>query len=198
MYNIVTTDPLVSPATAQQLIDWARLDSDDPKVESSLLIATQLVISFLKLDLLARTYTLTYEEWPEVGTKEGSMLSRATSNRKFVIDLPYANALSITSVKVNNVLLVAADYRLIPGKPAQIIFDTAGYSDYDNAALEIVYSAGYGTNFTNVPASVIQGIVMTAGYVHARSGGCDMAQAVNMSGASQLLRPYAVMGGLVF
>ena len=197
MYSIVTVDPLVSPATAQELIDWARLDSDDPKIESSLLVATQLVISFLKLELLPRTYTLTYEDWPTVGTEYGSHLSRRTYSNKFRIDLPYANLLSVESVKLNGVVTLATDYRVIPGKPAQIQFDEIGYNEVDNAALEIVYSAGYGPTFANVPSPIIQSIVMVAAYIHSHSG-CDMGQAISGSGASQMLRPYAVMGGMVF
>ena len=88
MYNIMTMDALVSPATAQELVDWARLDSDDPKIESSLLVATRLVISFLKLDLLPRTYTLTYEDWPIVGTVSGGILSQQNYALKSRIELP--------------------------------------------------------------------------------------------------------------
>jgi len=198
MYSIVTADPIVSPATAQQLIDWARLDSDDPKIESSLLIATDLVISFLSLEILPRTYTLTYEDWPKVGTQSGSQLSRKSYCNKFKIDLPYANLITIISVKANGVALDSNSYRVITGKNTQLRFDEIGYDEVDNSALEIVYSAGYGAETANVPASIINAVVMVAGYVHSHSGGCDMAQAVNMSGASQLLRPYAVMAGMVF
>ena len=198
MYSIVTNDRLVSPATAQELIDWARLDSDDPKINASLLSATQSVISFLRLELLPRTYTLTYEDWPTVGTTGGSRLSKSTYASKTRIDLPYANLLSIASVTVNGAAVLAADYRVIAGKPAQIQFDSIGYNETDNAALVVVYSAGYGATFANVPQPIIQAIVMCAAYVHMHSGGCDAGQAIKMSGAAEMLRPFAVMGGMVF
>ena len=197
MYSIVTVDPLVSPATDQELIDWAKLDSDDPNIASSLLVATRLVISFLKLELLPRTYTLTYEDWPIVGTVGGSKLSPSTYGNKFRVDIPYANLLSVTSVTVNGEVLALTDYRTLPGKPHQIQFDTVGYDDLDNAALVMVYSAGYGALPANVPAPIIQAIVMCAGYIHSHSG-CDTGSAINQSGAVELLRPYAVMAGLVF
>ena len=198
MYNIVTVDPLVSPATSQELIDWARLDSDDPKIDGSLLTATRLVISFLKLDLLARTYTLTYEDWPTVGTVSGRNLSPANYALKSRVDIPYANLLSVTSVTVNGEVLAATDYKIIKGKPDKIQFDTIGYNDYDNTAIEMIYSAGYGATVADIPAPIVQAVVMCAAYIHAHAGGCDMGSALAQSGASELLRPYAVMAGLVF
>ena len=198
MYDIVTDDPLVSPATAQELVDWAKLDSDDPNIGSSLLVATRLVISFLKLELLTRTYTLTYEDWPVIGTYGTSKLSRGTYANKFRVEIPYANLLSTTSVKVNGVLLTADDYRIIKGKPDKIQFETIGTSDSDNAAIEMIYTAGYGALAADVPAPITQAIVMCAAYLHAHAGGCDTGSALNQSGAAELLRPYAVMAGLVF
>lgn len=198
MYSIVTVDPLISPAGAQDLIDWARLDSDDPKIGASLLIATKLVTTFLSLEILPRTYTLTYEDWPIVGTVAGRGLSPVNYANKTRVDLPYANAISITSVSVNGELLTTDDYRLIKGRPDQIQFKTIGYNDIDSTAIEIVYVAGYGLTSASVPAPIIQAITMVAGYIHAHAGACNMGNAVRSSGASELLTPYAVMAGLAF
>lgn len=194
MYDIETLDPLVSPASAQELIDWARLDSDDPKIAGSLLAATRIVISFLKLELLPRTYTLTYEDWPTVGTTTGRTLSAASYQNKLRVDIPYANLLSVTSVKVNGDVLPTDCYKIIKGKPDKIQFETIGYNNLDTAAIEMIYSAG----FTTVPAPIVQAVVMAAAYVHAHAGGCDSGSALNESGAVELLRPYAVMAGLSF
>ena len=198
MYNIITNDALVSPATAQQLIDWSKLDNDDPNIEPSLLVATQLVISFLSLELLPRTYTLTYQDWPITGTVGGSSLSKPNYGRKSRVDIPYANLLSINSVTVSGEVLTTADYSVITGKPYQIQFDTIGTGNTDEPALEIVYSAGYGVDFTLIPAPIIQAIVMCAGYIHSHAGGCDTGNALKMSGATELLTPYSVNAGLVF
>lgn len=196
MFNIVTTDALVSPATAQQLIDWSKLDSDDPNIESSLLVATRLVISFLSLELLPRTYALTYEDWPTIGTAGGSKLSMSTCAYKSRVDLPYANLLSITSVTADGEVLTTDDYRILPGKPYQIDFDSIYTSNDDNPALEVVYSAGYGAASADVPEPIIQAIVMCAGYIHSHAGGCDTGNALKASGASEILTPYAVTAGI--
>lgn len=197
MYSIETLDPLLTPVPAEDLVDWARLDSDDPKIESCLLIATSQVISFLQLELLPRTFTLIHQDWPIVGTVSCPSLSRNNYAHLSRIDLPFTNLVSITSVKVGGDLITTDDYSTIPGKPYQIEFDQIVFSDDDNPAIEIVYVAGY-ENFSKVPEPIKQAIKIVATFIHANSGGCDSSNAVNKSGASELLRQYAVMGGLVF
>jgi hypothetical protein len=199
MINIVTLDPLVAPVTDQELVDWARLDSDDPKIGPSLIMGTSLVISFLSLDLLQRTYTLTHDDWPTVGTLSGSKLSRQTYANKTRIDLLYANLLSITTVKVNNELQTTDDYRLIAGKPWQIEFQTfstatAYYKEFP--AIEIEYEAGYALA-TSIPDPIKQAVLLTASHLIMNSG-CIVTNAVKDSGAAELLRPYAVNAGMVF
>jgi len=200
MTNIVTADPLVSPVIAQDLVDWARLDSDDPKIEPSLLMSTSLVITFLSLDLLQRTWTLTHEDWPIVGTASGSKLSPQTFASNVRVPLLYGNLLSITTAKINNELLTTDDYRLIAGKPWQIEFQTfsqqASYFK-EFPAIEIVYEAGYATA-NDIPDPIKQAILMTAAYLIEHSGGCNVGSAVKDSGAAELLRPFAANAGLVF
>jgi hypothetical protein len=197
MYNIATLDGLKAPVPSEDLIDWARLDSDDPKIESSLLIATAQVISFLKLELLPRAYTLTYEDWPICGTVTSPSLSRANYRYKLRVDLPYTNLVSVESVTVNGTAATVDDYRLLPGKPYQIEFEQFSTGDTDNPALVIEYTAGY-ADFSRVPDTIKNGIKMVAAYIHVHAGGCDVGDAVKMSGAADLLRPYAVNAGLSF
>ena len=199
MINIVTLDPLVAPVTDQELIDWAKLDSDDPRIGPSLIMGTNLVISFLSLDLLQRTWTLTHDDWPVVGTVGGSMLSRQSYANNTRVDLLYANLLSITTVKVNNEVLTTADYRLITGKPWQIefqTFSTAASYFKEFPAIEIVYEAGYALA-TEIPEPIKQAILITANYL-LMNPGCNAGDAIKASGAAELLRPFAVNAGLVF
>ena len=176
------------------------LDSDDPKIEASLLTATSLVITFLSLDLLQRTWTLTYDDWPLVGTLSGSKLSRPTYSANTRVDLLYANLLSITSVKVNDEVVTSTDYRTIAGKPYQLEFQTfSSTASYfkEAPAIEIVYEAGYALA-ADIPAPIKQAITMCAAHIHAHAGGCDVGNAVRDSGASGLLTPFAVNAGMVF
>lgn len=199
MINIVTLDSLVAPVTNQELIDWGKFDSDDPRIAPSLIMGTSLVISFLSLDLLQRTWTLTHDDWPVVGTVGGSMLSRQSYANNTRVDLLYANLLSITTVKVNNELLTTDDYRLIKGKPWQIefqTFSTAASYFKEFPAIEIVYEAGYALA-TEIPEPIKQAILITANYLLMHSG-CNTGNAIKESGAAELLRPFAVNAGLVF
>ena len=199
MINIVTVDPLVAPVANQELIDWAKLDSDDPRIGPSLIMGTSLVISFLSLDLLQRTWTLTHDDWPTVGTVSGSKLSKQTYANNTRVDLLYANLLSITTVKVNNELLTTDDYRLIAGKPWQIefqTFSTAASYFKEFPAIEIVYEAGYALA-ADIPEPIKQAILMTASYLVANSG-CSVGDAIKGGGADYLLQPFAVNAGLAF
>jgi hypothetical protein len=193
-YSIVTTDPLVSPVFANDFADWARLDSDDPAISSCLTMATSLVISFLKLDLLTRTYTLKYKHWPTIGTNTFPSVARNNSYYKGLIDLPYANLVAVTSVKLGGVL--STDYIIVDGKPDKLEFDTVTTYDDDTVALEVIYTAGFGT-VDDIPQPILDAIMVTASFIYSHRGGCNVGNAVHDSGAGMLLAPFAVMGGLV-
>ena len=191
-----TVDPIVSPVTNQALIDWARLDESDPTVTSCLTIATSLVISYLKLDLLNRNWSLRFKEWPTVGTNMRDAISPNTFYFRQIVELPNANLQSITSVKINNVL--TTDYIILDGNPSALQFDNIATYNSDNYALEVEYVAGYGLNQSNVPTPIRDAILMTAAYISENRGGCSTGgSALDMSGAKMLLTPYAIRGGIV-
>lgn len=193
--HIVTDDALVSPVSDSELIDYARLDSDDPTVSTVLLSATSIVFAFLKQDLLTRTWTLTYKDWPICGTDTYPSLSRQNYAYKQRIELPYTNLLSVTSVTVNGELFT--DYQAIKGKPYSLEFDSIGYANDDGDALVIVYDAGFGALASDVPQPIKNAVLMVATYLHSHNGMCDFGDALSMSGAKQLLTPYAVKAGIV-
>jgi hypothetical protein len=109
--------------------------------------------------------------------------------------LPYTNLLSIVEVKTNSEL--TTDYTTILGTPTSLQFDSIATYDDDNYALEVEYTAGYGTEFEDVPRPIRDSILMLAAYVSAHRGGCDAGNALEMSGAKTFLTPYAVNGGIV-
>lgn len=192
--NIVTNDILQLPVTVSEMADWAKLDSDDPGITPALYAATSAAISFLSLDLMQRTYTLTYELWPTVGAIKTPSLYKQIAGYKTLIDLPYANLIDVTSVNVNGEAY--ADYRVIKGKPDALRFDSVAFTDGDNDALEIVYEAGYGPTSASVPEPIRVAIMMAASYMYNHNGMCDAGDMLTMSGAKQLLTPFAVNGGI--
>lgn len=192
---LTTTDQINPPVSNQSLADWARLDIDDPTLAMTLSISTDAVISFLKLDLLNRAWVLRYKEWPKVGTMLNYSISRNQSYYKEIIELPNANLRSIESVKINGVL--TTDYIILDGNPSALQFSTVPVYDNENYALEVNYTAGYGTSANDVPQPIRTAIIMLAAYISEHRGGCDMGNALDMSGAKPLIASYAVRGGVV-
>lgn len=192
--NIVTSDALVLPVTASELADWAKLDDSDPAITTALYAATSAVISFLSLDLIQRTWTLTHEDWPMIGSVKYPSLSPQVAGYKTVIDLPYANLISVTSVEVNGEAYT--DYRVVKGKPDKLRFDSVAWHDSDNPAIEVVYEAGYGAASGDIPEPIKQAIIMAASYMYNHNGACDAGDMLALSGAKQVLTPFAVTGGI--
>ena len=193
---LITTGALVSPVSSKQLSDWARLDEDDPTISATLTIATSLVINYLKLDLINRTWYLKFKDWPSVGTYMRDSLSPNNNYLRLRIELPKANLQSVTSVKINNVL--TTDYTILGGNPSLLQFDDIATYDVDNYALEIEYVAGYGANARDVPETIRNGILMVAAYISENRGGCSSGgDPLTMSGAKSLLSAYAIRGGIV-
>ncbi|APC46532.1 gene transfer agent protein [Alteromonas phage PB15] len=193
--NIETNDPLESPVFASDLVNYAKLDSDDPMIETVLLSATSAVFSFLKQDLMTRTWTLTYRDWPSVGAPYYNQLYRRGYHLKHCIELPYTNLVSVDSVLLGGE--ASTDYLVNAGKPYVLEFDNFTTSSDDQNAIEITYKAGFGASSVDVPQPIRNAIMMAAGYIYAHNGACDYNDALAMSGAKQLLTPYAVKAGLV-
>lgn len=193
--NIETNDPLESPVFASELAAYARLDYDDPMIDTVLLSATSAVFSFLKQDLMTRTWTLTYRDWPSVGAPYYNQIYRKGYHLKHCIELPYTNLVSIDSVLLSGE--ASTDYLVNSGKPYMLEFDTFTTANNDLNAIEITYKAGFGESTADVPQPIRNAIMMAAGYIHTHNGACDFGDALAMSGAKQLLTPYAVKAGIV-
>lgn len=193
--NIETNDLLASPVFASELANYAKLDSDDPMIDTVLLSATSAVFSFLKQDLMTRTWTLTYRYWPSVGAPYYNQIYRRGYSLRHCIELPYTNLVSVDSVLLDGE--ASTDYLINSGKPYALEFDNFYTGNDDANAIEITYKAGFGESTADVPQPIRNAIMMTAGYIYAHNGACDYNDALAMSGARQLLTPYAVKAGIV-
>jgi uncharacterized phiE125 gp8 family phage protein len=192
---LTTTDSIRPPVSTQELADWSRLDSDDSTLMSALIIATNAVVSYLKLDLINRSWSLRYREWPRIGTRRDYGISPNQSYYREIVELPNANLQSIESVKINGVL--TTDYIVLDGNPSALQFESVPVYDNDNYALEVQYTAGYGTSSNDVPQPIKTAILMAASYITEHRGGCNMGDTLDMSGAKSLLASYAIRGGIV-
>ncbi len=189
-----TNDRLISPVFANELADYARLDSDDPTIDAMLLSATSIVLAYTKLEMIKRRYTLRFKHWPTVGISTARNLSPSMMIYKQDIELPFANLIEVVSVKVNGTL--TDDYVVFEGRPDKLHFDSIYINDDDTYALEVIYDAGYGASGYDVPQAVRNAILMVASHLHTKNGVCNYGNAVKDSGAAELLTPYSVRAGI--
>lgn len=188
----------VCPATEQDLKDYLRIEDEScGELEFYLDAANKAVISFLGQALIENEYTLVFDGYPFNGTQTYG-LSRDTAVWQDWIELPYANLLSITSVKVidyednSETTITSADYLLDSfSTPARIRFTNKPVMGLRDR-LKIVYKAGYGTDTENVPKGIRLGIVQVAGYLYDHRGECSPEEAITKSGAGMALNPYRV------
>lgn len=194
--HIETSDVLVSPVYSSEFANFAKLDSDDPMINTVLNVATSAVFAFLKQDLLTRTWTLTHSEWPHIGTLTKPSLSRPQAALKRVIELPYTNLVSVDSVLIDGE--TTTNYSIIKGKPYALEFDAFASACIDGVdSLVVTYKAGFGVLNDDVPQPIRHAIMLAANYIYSHALGCNYSDAITMSGAKQILTPYAVKAGVV-
>ncbi len=184
-----TTDLLVPPVTAQELEDFAVIPASDPSVPGVLLSATSAVFRFLGYDLVAREWVLTHWDWPVNGTRTWPTLSRQNYSLEREIALPYGNILSVESVEVYGVPVT----NFIRRDRAIILPQGLAREDYkENAepAIVVKYTAGYGATNADVPGAVRQALLMVASFLYEHRGACDGMQALQRSGAAEMLQPH--------
>lgn len=186
------------PATEQDLKDYLRIEDEScGSLEFYLDAANKAVIAFLGQALITNEYTLVFDGYPFDGTATYG-LSQDTIFYKDWIELPYANLVSITNVKVidaddnSETTITSADYLLDTfSTPARIRFTNKPVMGMRDR-LKIVYKAGYGTDTENVPKGIRLGIVQVAGYLYDHRGECSPEEAITKSGAGMALNPYRV------
>jgi len=192
-----TTDPLVSPVTAQEVQDWLVLPGAEPTIPALLKSATGAVIRFLGYDLLARDWTLTHWDWPTIGTSTSPSLSGQNGELQKEIKLPYANLLSISSVSLFGQTTTDFITRI-----ESIVFDPYYvHSIYtgqnEDPAIVAQYRAGYGETADDIPEDVKQAILQLAAFNFEHRGSCDATQALMKSGAREMLQPYVAPENVV-
>jgi uncharacterized phiE125 gp8 family phage protein len=174
-----TTDVLVSPVTPAELADYLGLDYDvslDALLNSFLLAASGWYVAHMNNELLTRDWSLKFDRYPSDGDSFTG-LSPIYANLSDWINIPLYPVTIITDVTVDGeVVTVASD---LDSKPPRIFLNNYGENVVAN------YTAGYATA-ADIPASVILGINMMAGYLYEHRGACDIGDAAKDSGASSV------------
>lgn len=174
-----TSDPLVSPVSAEQLADFLSIDfveADRDLYNGFLLAATDACIKHTNIELLEREYTLKYDRFPERQSGLAGV-GLMYAYRAWWMNLPVYPVSSVTSVIVND---EPADDPLIDldSRPARVEPRELGETI-------IVYTAGHATA-AEINPQLLLGIKMLAGYLYEHRGMCDVKDAIKSSGAGSL------------
>ena len=166
----------VSPVSVQELQSFLDVD-DDATLEDWLSVATDLVISYLNVDLLPRQWKYTRNLRRDPLTVD---YKRFPVRDWGWVELPYTALVSVDAVEVDG---EAVEYLTDDeSRPGRVYPQTFGDQ------LVITYTAGN----SKVPATVRTGIKMVASYLYEHAGACDVTQAIHKSGADAVLRSYRV------
>ena len=182
MYYVTTaTDPVQTAVSMTDLAAYLTLPANDPVLPLVAADATAQVIEYLECDLIERGRIVEFPEWPVIGTPTNG-LYRATYMLAQSLPLPYANLLEVESVTAEGEVIT--DYKIEPGKPAQL------HMSHRARDIVIEYKAGFGGSITDVPQAIRLQIMKLAAYLYEHRGACDAEQALKDSGAKRALIPY--------
>ena len=174
-----TADPLVSPITPAEFSDYLGLDynaSDDALLNAHLLAACGWYIAHMNNELLQRSWVLKFDRYPAQG-ESFTGLGAIAANLSPWVNIPLYPVTVIGSVTVDTIAeTVTSD---LDSKPPRVFFTNYGEN------IEITYTAGYPT-FSDIPANIILGINMMAGYLYEHRGSCDIGNAAKESGAASV------------
>lgn len=210
MKSKVTTAPASEPVTLAELKLSLRITdtAQDTILTQYISDARDMAERFTGRKFITQTLTSyvdparnLLDEWWS-GWRVGSVSAIAKSAH---IVFDWAPAISITSVVTIDssnaeTAYASTNYYLENfdnDKPSKLQFnDSAALPPdlRDNNAWKIVWTAGYGTAGSDVPASIRRAIIMLAGYLYENRGDCE-GNCVEECGAGKMLRPYVILHG---
>jgi len=212
MRTSTLSGPLTEPVLLDELKDHLRLDgsSEDASLGAYITTARTLVEEYADLTLVDSMLELYLDRWPRAGksgldvpwwsgTASGaiSLLEQVASSAL----LPVRPVSDITSIAVvaadgSESVWAAENYQLSPGLEPRISLQSGRRWPVPGRkvdGIKITLTAGFGSSWNVVPASVRQAILMLASHLYANRGAAEAsgsAGAVAASGAASLLAPY--------
>ena len=209
--NRLQTAPTVEPVTATELKTHMRLTGteEDDYLEDVIAEARQEIEDATGIAFISQTWKLTLDRWPAAREEWWDGMREAH------IDVIYGgNRTNYASVKLPRYPLITVDTVNVYDEDSNATAVTiANVFDVDteslrgrltiqrgatwpvalrsNNAIEITYTAGYGTAATDVPAPLKRAVRQMAAYMYEHRGdGCDPKDAFRHSGAKAILDRY--------
>ena len=209
MYSNFISEPLSEPILLEELKDQLRLDgaSEDASLGAFITTARTLIEQYADLVLVNRDIALYLDRWPRIssdgkdvpwwsGTANGAMSFLGTANSTALLPVrPVSSVASIAVVAPDNseTQWAADNYQLTPGLTPKITLVSGRRWPVPGRAadgIKITLTAGFGSSWNSVPASVRQATLMLASHLYANRGDGASAAAIPASGAAGLLAPY--------
>jgi uncharacterized phiE125 gp8 family phage protein len=210
--SVLVTAPATEPVTATELRTHLRVDATElPDAEANGLIAEsrQMIEEMTGLAFISQSWRLSIDRWPGGaeawwdGVRQMSITELYAPSYLTSVELPRWPLASITSVTVYDedsnaeTVTVATTFDVdtyqIPGRMTLKRGSTWPIALRANNAIQIVYVAGY-TNAAAVPASMKRALKQLAAFLYTNRGDtCEPADAMNKSGANDILAIYKPM-----
>ena len=206
--HVLVTAPFCEPVSVLDVKSQLELDADDStkntQIELYIAAAREMVEEYTGLALITQVWKLTLDHWPNdrqqwwSGTRQGSVDELMQSGRASQVLLPRYPLRSVDTINSDGVAVTIATVFIVDTqqKPGRLIVKR-GYTwpvVLDNAnGIDIQYTAGYGQDSSDVPASLRLAIIQMAAYMFEHRGDCDTASAMKMSGAQSLVNSYKVI-----
>ena len=174
--------PAVEPVSPAEAKDHLRLDSgiEDAYLGALITAARQACETFTGRSLVTQSWKLTLDRWPQNydhdvwwdGTRQGSFDLVASVKR--TLDVPRGPLQSVTSLTVfgsdgDSTLIDPSVYIVAPGLDGRIALKAGQVWPLVTApvgAVEIVFVAGFGASWNDVPAALRHGMLLLAAQLY--------------------------------
>jgi uncharacterized phiE125 gp8 family phage protein len=210
--SVLVTAPATEPVTAGELRTHLRVDATElPDGEANALIAEarQMIEQITGLAFISQSWRLSIDRWPGGqeawwdGVRQMSINQLYAPSYITSVELPRWPLASVTSVTVydedsnSSAVTVGTTFDVdtyqTPGRMTLKRGSTWPIALRANNAIEIIYVAGY-ANAAAVPAILKRAIKQLAAFLYTNRGDvCEPADAMEKSGANQILALYRPM-----
>lgn len=208
----LVTGPAVEPVTLAQVRTLLRDPpmEDDEFISECIRLAREVFEASTGIACISQQWKLTLDSWPGDTPEplwDGALQlprSELRSNRVDYVELPrypLRTVDSMTTYDLDNsgsAVSVGAvfftDTSAFPGRLVLNAGETWPTALRDRAAIEITYTAGFGTTADSVPFTVRRAIQQVAGYMYENRGtGCSAQFALSQTGALQIASEYVMV-----
>lgn len=208
--HVLETAPATEPVTASELRDFLRETATglpDSEAEDFISEAREMIEEHTGLAMIDQTWKMAIDRWPGGqeqwwdGVKQMAISELHTAAHRRELYLPRYPLSSVDSVTVydedsNSTTVTVADKFDVdtyqkPGRLTLKRDETWPVALRASNAIEIVYTSGYGSSASDVPAALRRAVKQAAAYLYSHRGDdCQIGDV--LSAAKSLLSAYSV------